>query len=139
MVRTLARIVLAVFSVQLWCNPVQGMVNRGRAAPGQPPLDLSLDEPTPVQRAPDGPTPTPTCTLKIFEFPPVQTECTFYENTVTATSYTECHGCAIQTVVLGLGLPCRKIDYLPGDTTTTVTQCSTTPLPSGGNVEMPWK
>ncbi|CBX95096.1 predicted protein [Plenodomus lingam JN3] len=136
MVRTLARIVLAVFSVQLYSTLYP---RRLISTANQTTADLSLDEPTPVQRAPDGPTPTPTCTLKIFEFPPVQTECTFYENTVTATSYTECHGCAIQTVVLGLGLPCRKIDYLPGDTTTTVTQCSTTPLPSGGNVEMPWK
>ncbi|KAH9868315.1 hypothetical protein J1614_007387 [Plenodomus biglobosus] len=77
-------------------------------------------------------TPTPTCTLTIYKIPSVQTNCTFYETTQTATSYTECHGCALHTMALGLGLPCREIHTLPGTATTTATQCQlgATPTPT---------
>ena len=51
------------------------------------------------------PTPAPTgCTLTIYEFPPVETDCTFYQEKITSTAYTECHGCALKTIELGIGL-----------------------------------
>jgi hypothetical protein len=50
------------------------------------------------------PPPAPTCTLHVLKEPSVDTDCTFKEHTKTATAYTDCGGCALQTRVLGVGL-----------------------------------
>ncbi|KAH3910839.1 hypothetical protein HBI56_004030 [Parastagonospora nodorum] len=69
-------------------------------------------------------TPQPTCTLTVFREPAFVQDCTFLQHTATATSYTDCHGCALETLVLGLGLPCHAVTNVPGTATTTVTACS---------------
>ncbi|KAF2856637.1 hypothetical protein T440DRAFT_512651 [Plenodomus tracheiphilus IPT5] len=68
-------------------------------------------------------TPSPTCTIELLKIPSVETNCTFYETTQTATVYTDCHGCELQTMALGLGLPCRAIHTVPGTATKTLTEC----------------
>ncbi|EDU49895.1 hypothetical protein PtrSN002B_002875 [Pyrenophora tritici-repentis] len=80
---------------------------------------------------PSAPTSGPNCTLTVYEIPSVNVDCTFLQATTTATSYTDCHGCALVTQGLGLGLPCRAITNVPGTTTKTVTSCSPTPTPTG--------
>ncbi|RMZ72319.1 hypothetical protein GMOD_00007341 [Pyrenophora seminiperda CCB06] len=67
---------------------------------------------------------TPGCAITMFELPPVQTNCTFYQETTTQTVYTECHGCTIKRVELGLGLPCQAVTNVPGTATKTVTACA---------------
>ncbi|KAI8937504.1 hypothetical protein NX059_005222 [Plenodomus lindquistii] len=61
--------------------------------------------------------------LEILKIPSMETNCTFYETTKTATVYTDCHGCELQTKALGLGLPCRAMATVPGIATKTVTEC----------------
>ncbi|KAH7073364.1 hypothetical protein FB567DRAFT_553964 [Paraphoma chrysanthemicola] len=48
--------------------------------------------------------PEPTCTLNVLKAPSFDVDCTFKQHTKTATAYTDCGGCALQTQVLGVGL-----------------------------------
>lgn len=91
----------------------------------------------------------PSCTLDLIKVPPIETDCTFHEATTTATVFTDCGGCELQTKVMGLGLvssldghcarglvagytrvndtnqqqPCRKVHTATGTATETVTAC----------------
>lgn len=42
--------------------------------------------------------------MTVLRSPTFEQNCTFKEHTVTATHYTDCGGCALQTRVLGVGL-----------------------------------
>ncbi|KAH7078838.1 hypothetical protein BKA63DRAFT_252096 [Paraphoma chrysanthemicola] len=81
----------------------------------------------------------PTCTLNVLRAPSFDVDCTFKQHTKTATAYTDCGGCALQTRALGVGLvsfafpcawtntearqPCRSVTTTPGVATVTVTAC----------------
>ncbi|KAH6878412.1 hypothetical protein BKA58DRAFT_398466 [Alternaria rosae] len=73
------------------------------------------------------PTPSPTpCTKTIYTFPEIQIFCTFTATTTTSTVYTDCAGCALETINLGgIGPACRNVTTVPGTKTATVTACQT--------------
>jgi hypothetical protein len=57
--------------------------------------------PTPIAAAP---TTTSQCTVNVFRKPSFARVCTQYQHTVSYTVYTDCHGCELKTLALGVGL-----------------------------------
>jgi len=57
------------------------------------------------------PTPSPTpCTKTVFTFPDIQVgTCTFNATTTTSTVFTDCAGCALETINLGGLGPVRTL------------------------------
>ncbi|KAJ4990372.1 hypothetical protein SVAN01_04034 [Stagonosporopsis vannaccii] len=73
-------------------------------------------------------TAAPTCTHTILKQPSFAQTCTNYARTVTITSYTDCGvGCTLTTRRLGVGVPCRTVEYNRGVTATFVTSCKPPP------------
>ncbi len=72
---------------------------------------------SPVEAAP--------CTITHFAEPSFDIVCTVYDSTSTATAYTACggRGCSIETVYLGVGLPCRTFTTTAAVATKTVMAC----------------
>jgi hypothetical protein len=100
-----------------------------------------IARPTPIAAAP---TTTSQCTVNVFRKPSFARVCTQYQHTVSYTVYTDCHGCELRTLALGVGLvsttttrvsqadkiqPCRVVKTVPGATATPVTACRP-PLPT---------
>ncbi|KAE8831978.1 hypothetical protein PTNB73_07530 [Pyrenophora teres f. teres] len=79
---------------------------------------------------PPAPTAGPNCKVTVYDIPSNNIDCTFFQETTTSTFYTECHGCALVTQGLGLGLPCRAVTTISGTATKNVTSCSPTPTPT---------
>jgi hypothetical protein len=57
--------------------------------------------PTPIAAAPAT---TSHCTVNVFKKPSFARVCSRYQHTVSHTVYTDCHGCELRTLALGVGL-----------------------------------
>ena len=49
-------------------------------------------------------TPAPACSINVFKKPSFGRVCSEFQSTITYTVYTNCRGCELKTVPLGLGL-----------------------------------
>jgi hypothetical protein len=79
-----------------------------RATPGGlQPAPVAI-RPTPIIARPApiaaAPTTTSQCTVNVFRKPSFARVCTQYQHTVSYTVYTDCHGCELRTLALGVGL-----------------------------------
>jgi len=87
----------------------------------------SLNRADPISLADQKLTPTTPCVIEILPTmgPVEQPTCTFYAKTATTVSYTDCRGCLLNTMWIGLGpeVICGVTTMAP-QTVTTITSCS---------------